>query len=322
MSRKYTLAAGVALVLAGVVAIVLINRNPGAPKANSQSSNRPAAAPADTQAQDDGAAERAISRNRARNPVKHPELAAKYGESRTNLSKRVSTNVIGLLEDAMEIGETAMSGIANGPFGSEGGLRMALGGLGNDLKLSADQQAKAVAIYAEYQKRERARSKAALERLKQDPSALMQLMLASDALSRGESTEEEYKQLQATSGQDLKGVLNPLDQQNFRGGKPLQDPAFVSEFKAVLDPTQSETLQTAVVAASTKTDPAQAEEGNISNLPTMELEKLDQTVESAKKFTTGIKSIMEGMGGLQDLGPMMEQQRQRNSGQQAPATDP
>ncbi len=152
----------------------------------------------------------------------------------------------------------------------------------------------------------------------------MQLMLASDAFSRGEITEDQYKELQTSSGEDLKGVLNPLDRENFRGGQPLKDEAFRSSFQALLDPTQSEKLQTSLdeQAAKAAEPGAPADPGNITNLPAMELEKLDETVVSAKKLTGGLKQMMEGMGGLQDLGPLMEQQRQRRNGGAEPATPP
>ena len=45
------------------------------------------------------------------------------------------------------------------------------------------------------------------------------------------------------------------------------------------------------------------EEGNIAGLPKMELEKLDTSIESARKITTGIKSMMDGIGGLRDIMP-------------------
>lgn len=45
------------------------------------------------------------------------------------------------------------------------------------------------------------------------------------------------------------------------------------------------------------------EEGNISTLPKMELEKMDTSIQSARKITVGIKSMMEGFGGLKDLAP-------------------
>lgn len=197
---------------------------------------------------------------------------------------------------------------------------MGLGRAGNELKLTDEQQEKASAIYAEFQKRELAKSKEAIERLKKDPTPLMQLMLASDALARGEINDEEYKRLQAESGEDLGGVLSPLDERNFRGGRPLTDEAFLTEFKTLLDPSQIETLQGSLDEQASNEDSTATEEGSITNLPSMELEKLDTTIESVKKLTTGVKSMMEGMGGLQDLGPLMEQQRQRRSGE-APKTE-
>lgn len=311
MKNKPTIAAGVSLLLAGAIAAYLINRSPTDPAATSGTAkpNASATAPTGPGAGDADTPASAASRSRSRDEVKNKELVAKYGESRTNLAAHVSTNVIGLLEDASQLGEMAMSSESGGPFGTRSGLRMALGSMGNTLNLSEEQQTKAAEVYAAFRKREMERSKASLARLKKDPSSLMQLMLASDASARGNLADDEYSQLQSSAAQEMQGVLNPLDERNFRGGKPLKDEAFLNEFKTVLDPTQAATLETSL--AEQPAEPAtKADEGNISNLPKMELEKLDQTVESAKKLTSGFKAVMEGMGGLKDLGPLMQQQRQ------------
>jgi hypothetical protein len=66
------------------------------------------------------------------------------------------------------------------------------------------------------------------------------------------------------------------------------------------------------------TSPAE-DEASIASMPAMELEKLDTTIESVKKLTTGFKAVMEGFGGLQDLGPLMEQQRRQRESEAAPA---
>jgi len=138
-------------------------------------------------------------------------------------------------------------------------------------------------------------------------------MLASDSFSRGEITEEEYKQAQLASGDDLKGVMNPLDRNNLRG-QPLKDEQFVKAFGAVLDPAQTETFQRELTEQESRE--ATGNGAGIANMPSMELEKLDNTITAAKKFTVGMKSMMEGMGGLQDLGPIMEQQRKAREAQQ------
>jgi hypothetical protein len=310
MTNKPTIAAGIGLLLAGLIAAIYINRTPAPEPTGSGAGNPPAAASRNRPAAGDATTPAtAATRSRPRDETDHQDLVAKFGESRTNLAKHVSTNVIGLLEDAAALGEMAISGATGGPFGSRAGLRMGLGRLGNDLKLSEEQQAKATAAYAAFQQREVERSKANLARLKDNPSSLMQLMLASDASSRGNLTDDEYTQLQTRAAQDLQGVLNPLDERNFRGGKPLNDATFLNEFKAVLDPTQAATLEASLAEQAAQPAP-NPNEGNISNLPKMELEKLDQAVTSAKKITTGLKSMMEGMGGMRDLGPLLEQPRQ------------
>lgn len=322
MTKKTAITAGVALLLAGAGAVAYINRNPEGEEATAKASGKSAGSSSGSLAPVDDAPAKAATRSRPRDPAENPEFVAKYGEARTNLSKHVAGNVISLLEDAVEMGEMASSGAIGNAFGGpRAGVRMGLGRIGNELELNEEQQTQAGELYAEFQKRELERSKETLGRLKKDPTALMQLMLASDAFSRGEITEDQYKELQTSSGEDLKGVLNPLDRENFRGGQPLKDEAFRSSFQALLDPTQGEKLQASLdeQAAKAAEPGAPVDPGNITNLPAMELEKLDETVVSAKKLTGGLKQMMEGMGGLQDLGPLMEQQRQRRNGETEPA---
>ncbi len=319
MTKKTAITAGAALLFlagGGMLAMNKASQKAEAQKADELAkAGKSTATPSASLAPVD--AEEKSARAKPRDPAQNPEFVAKYGESRTNLSKHVATQVISLLEDAVSMQEMAISGEMGNAFGGQrGGLRMGLGGLNDKLQLTEEQQEKASEIYKEYQKRELAKSKESIERLKKDPTAMMQMMLASDAHTRGEMTEDEYKQLQTANEENLKGTINPLDRNNFRGGQPLKDEAFRSELQAVLDPTQTETFQAAVTEQSAE----EAEDRSLSAMPSMELEKLDQTVTSAKKLTTGLKSMMEGMGGLQDLGPMMEQQRKAREAQRAGGT--
>lgn len=107
-------------------------------------------------------------------------------------------------------------------------------------------------------------------------------------------------------GAQLKGVINPLDRKNFGGGSPLRDPEFVSGLRGILDPGQVDKLDATMTQRETdaQADPSYIPgvgEGNIASLPKMGLEKLDMSIESARKVTTGIKSMMDGMGGLKEL---------------------
>lgn len=309
MTKKTTIAATAALLLAGAGAVVLINKDDPSKTASGDAAD---GRPARPQASETSSLSSNNSRARERDPVRYPDLAERYGESRTNLAKHVSTNVIGLLEDAVGMMEMASSGQLGGFGGGGMGLRAALGRNYNQLNLSEDQQTAAAALYADFQKREMERAKDSIGKLKEDPTALMRLMLASDSFKRGELSEEEYKAMQAESGSDLAGVMNPLDRNNFRGGQPMADEAFVSGFQALLSPEQSGTFQTSLdqraerVAAAAENSAA-ADPANITNLPAMELEQLDRAVNSGRAITGGLKQMMEGVGGLQDLAPLIEQ---------------
>ena len=320
MSQKSTLAAGAVLLLAGAAAFTLI-RKPAAEDGKG-GDNANAAKAAATRIEDNaggGSNASKAARDRARDEVKHPELAEKYGESRTNLSKMISGNVVSVLEDALQMGELANSGQLAGPFGGRNALRMVLGRTLGELNLTEEQQEKASALYKDYQTRQLAKSKDAIERLRKDPTPLMRLMLASDSRAREEIGDTEYRELQKSAGEELAGVVNPLDRNNFRGGKPLADEEFRRSLEGILDPTQVETLTKADEpqdpAAPAVESPA-GDPTNIANMPSMELENLDSTIVSVKKLTTGFKSVMEGFGGLQDLGPLLQQQQ--GQGGQAP----
>lgn len=320
MSKQTTLAACLALILALVAAVFIARGRSGESASDKLTAAAKGGSDQASAAEGIASTRKAPAKaERARGELRHSELVEKYGESRTNLSKHITGNIIDLLQDTVEMGEMATSGQLAGAFGGQdAGLRMGLGRVGNELNLTEEQRGKAKALYAEFQKRQIDQSKETIERLRKDPTAMMELMLASDAFARGQIDEAEFKKLQQDSGKDLNGVLNPLDQRNFRGGRPLNDEAFLSGFKAILNPEQVDRLEISVGGQDASDSAAQANEGAITNLPSMELEKLDTTIESVKKVTTGIKGMMEGFGGLQDLGPMLEQQRRQREGQAAP----
>lgn len=311
MTKKATITAGAALLLAGVGAIAIINNNQDTPEPAATAENvRPASTRAERTSGPGGPAADSIARARPRDPAENPDLVGTYGEARTNLSKFVAGNVLDLMETVIEMGEMATTGSLAGAFGGQrGGLQMGLGrDLTQNLDLTDDQQTKAQELFKEFQKRELDRAKTTVETLRKDPEAMMRLMLAGDAYARGEITEEAYKAIQASNQADLEGIMNPLDERNFRGGRPLSDEAFRSGMLEMLEPDQAQTFQSSIASNP------QQNAGSISELPAMELEKLDQTITSVKTVTAGVRQMMEGMGGLQDLGPLLEQQRRQQEG--------
>jgi Spy/CpxP family protein refolding chaperone len=229
-------------------------------------------------------------------------LVAEYGESRTNLSKQVAGNLVGLLEDAVAMGEMATKGGKGNPFG---GGRRGLGGMGpviGQLNLDEQQIEKATKLQEDFQKRQIAQTKASVERLKTNPAPLMKLMLAGDATASGKMTPEAYKDVQTSTASELQNIVNPMDRRNFGQGKPMEDPEFTAELRQILTPEQQATLQANLDAKPAPADDVNS--GNITTIPPMELEKLDKAVTSGKTITSGLKQMMEGMGNLQDLGAL------------------
>ncbi len=315
MTKKTAITAGVILVLAGAGTAVLLNQNKDEGTATTQkgtevsskgSSHPSGLSPVEPSAK--------TERSKPRDPAENPDLVKKYGESRTNLSKQVATNLISVLEDAVAMGEMAMNGDGNQMFGGRrGGLRMAMGGeLNEKLAMNDEQQEKAAEIFKEFQKRELAKTKESIESMKKDPTSIMKLMLASDAQSNGKMTPEEFKQVQDSLSDDLKSTINPLDRKNFQGGQPMKDATFRNDMTAMLDPDQAETFK----AAAAEQDAKKQEDRSINSLPAMDLEKMDTTVASAKKMTTGFKNVMEGMGGM---GPLIEMERKKQEAADAAA---
>lgn len=299
MNQRTLIAIGVALLVAATGAVFFINRDTGDDPGKSVDS-------ADRTGNKAGGLAPAAdaprpARSKARQAGDHSHLVEKYGEARTNLSRHVAGNVVSLIEDGVAMGEMASGGPLGAAMGGgRGMLGMSLGGLQRDLNLSDEQREKAAAILEDYQKRELARSKETIEQLKKDPTSLMELMLAGDAHSRGQLSEDEFNQVKSSAGSNLQGVFNPMDQNSLRG-QPLQDEQFRSQFEAILEPSQIETFQGATAAG--------AAPSGIVGMGAMDLEQLDQTVSSVKQITGGMKQMLQGMGNLQDFGPMFNQQR-------------
>jgi hypothetical protein len=244
------------------------------------------------------------SLDRSKREIADAELVARYGEARTAVSRKVAGTMVSLLDDAVAMGELMTQGGGQAFGGRRGMMRGVLGRAG--VELDEDQQEQAMALYEDYQKREQEKTKSAVENLRKDSTALMELFLAGDAKERGEMDESEYALVQADIAGRMPDVINPLDRNNFRGGQPMKDEALVSDFKEILNEDQGATFDDFLSEEEAKAAENTAPDGNISNIPTMELDAMDGAVTSAKKMTSGFRSVLEGMGGLQDLRPKVE----------------
>lgn len=229
------------------------------------------------------------------------KLTEKYGDGRTKLSKKISQDMAGLMKDAMQLADMG-AGLAGASSAKDLAVKQASDSLASRLGLSEEQKTKASAIV---EQRVGERMDAVNElaaALEADPSGMMETILAGDALKRGEITQEEYD----TISNETLAVMRNVSGFAFsgRGGNDLSDPLLAEQLQGILTPEQQQQLAGIVQKASeaqTK-NPQQLPFQN-GNLPAMELEKLDQTMASAQKLTTGLKAMMEGLQGMKDLAP-------------------
>lgn len=229
------------------------------------------------------------------------KLTEKYGDGRTKLSKKISQDMAGLMKDAMQLADMG-AGLAGASSAKDLAVRQASDALASRLELSDEQKTKASAIV---EQRVGERMDAVNElaaALEADPSGMMETILAGDALKRGEITQEEYDSI---SNETL-SVMRNVSGFAFsgRGGNDLSDPLLAEQLQGILNPDQQQKLAGIVQKASEAQakNPQQLPFQN-GNLPAMELEKLDQTMASAQKLTTGLKAMMEGLQGMKDLAP-------------------
>jgi len=183
----------------------------------------------------------------------------------------------------------------------------------DQLDLTADQQAAAAELYANFMKRDDARIiesigklKGSIEQLKDDTTTLMRVMLANDAYKRGKVTEEDRKLIQAEAENDLKDIMKA--DYKFGSVKALDDEAFVNDFSGLLSPEQAATFQSSFEQRN-----APATDGGDDEVSTTldfavdaiidlneGLDENDRKITNAKKFIGSMTTIFEAQADLQE----------------------
>ncbi|QTN32484.1 hypothetical protein HZ994_09135 [Akkermansiaceae bacterium] len=234
------------------------------------------------------------------------KLSEKYGDSRTKLSKKVTEDISKMMGDAMDLVDMG-SKLAGGESAAGMASQQAVGALSRELDLTDEQKEKAREIVT---KRVSERLDAVRElssAMNDDPSAMMEAILAGDAFSRGEITEDEYQGITADTTAMLGNIAGfGMGGMGGRGGvSQFSDPLLTAELMPILDPAQQQKI--AELSAKAQASSGQGNTGGMpfqnGTLPVMDLERLDASVQSTKKLTSGLRAMMEGFGELQNAQP-------------------
>lgn len=307
MNRRILYIVAILLVLgAGAIALIQSQKGSGEENAQAGAAESPDSTVSGTSVADPASAEKKAAAPSAR-PNRYPELTDRYGPARTGFSRQVAGSVVSLLEEALSMGEMMQEAGRQGNWGGGGRWMSRAVSQRTGVELNDEQQEAMLELYRDYRQREMDQAKVAVNALKKDPVPLMELLLAGDALKREEMSESEYEAVVTAAAADLEGVYNPLDRDNFRGGNPMADETFRTGFEGLLDDEQLASYEAHQAESDGDGDGTAEESGsNITELPTMKLEEVDQAVGSARQIASGLRQMMEGMGGLQQLQPQLE----------------
>lgn len=301
MKSKLTLITGcVFLLLCAVLAYIVLK---GDAPATDEVAGDAAEAPQRTSnfANTDGAANPGstrASRPRSRDAGASADLIERFGEARTGLSRKVTTDLAGVIEDTLGLAEMAAS-MNNSQDVTALTTNQTLDALARRLELTDAQREVASPIIArEVEKRFEAVRQLTTD-MRSRPEPFMELFLNGDAFARGTMTEDEYNAATAETRGMLEGVT-----ENIIGRRPQapmslgSDEAFLGELSAVLTPEQQ--AQLGEMAGEQASAPRRGREMPFSEgVPVVELERLDQTVTSARVLTSGMQQVFQGLNGLQ-----------------------
>lgn len=229
---------------------------------------------------------------RARAQARYNQLVAKYGKERTQWSRKITDTLIASIETSLETQAESELRDASTP---ERDLAKGLGDLPLQLNLTNEQTMEVHAAYREHKTRSFEQRSDEISNLKDDPYALMSLMLAGDAYARSADLEE-FRNEESAAMTELTEISNRYP----AGSGPLNDPAFQQNMTTILGTDQNTVLQNAISKAAENTAET-ASQRNYTSLfgrPAMELSELEQTVGAVLQFSIGTSKVSSSFRNL------------------------
>lgn len=217
-------------------------------------------------------------------------LEEKYGKQRTLLSQSVTDQAIQITAYTQTLlGERllpAMEQHKSMPRPAK---------LDPSLELSDDQRRKLGTLSAGLMRRQLASSRETLERIRNNPLPVMEILLMGDACARGEMAVEEYESRRNALAGDLVVLENPVELgdkkiMQFGSQSPFDDETYMNGLRELLSPSQLETFVRATTSQlSERANAAVAQQKflNFSTMPPVELTRL-------AKQADGSLAVLEG----------------------------
>jgi len=226
-----------------------------------------------------------------------PDLAKKYGESRTNLSRHVVDGFLQVLDEMIVLGEATRQGEGAGDALPG---KTAVDRQTEALHLTDSQKEATRKLLVDHEQRRMEQARAIAAALRKEPRKLVEMVLAGDARTRNQISQADYEAVADDAEQDVEkaaGVSNlDLNLELNGTGDPLQDnPGLRSAFTALLDPAQAEAFRALAERDRAAEDETETDPPADRMLPAMELEKLDQALVSTRMMMTGVKQVLDGI---------------------------
>jgi len=295
MKKKATLAAAALLLTGAITAVYLKEREkPAAAHRVNITTRDPAGRQAAGEAEDSRSAA-----GRKRQPVENPDLVAKYGENRTSLSRKITRDLIGILERGLKDDENHLATFKNDHDHDSWRSRIRrvmFYDMQSEIDFSDAQLKEIQTIFLDHFTNSQARDKESLECLRKDPSLMMEYLLVSDATARSVGDPAEFAAMQKRIDDSLAGMDRLLWDMGivtvFPG--PLADPGFVSAFRGILEPNQLQAFDTYLeMKRGTFQRPPKAVELDQMNLAVNSIQK---TLNAGDKMNEMIHGLMKDHG--------------------------
>ncbi len=231
-------------------------------------------------------------------------LEEKYGKERTKLSQAVTDQAIQVsLNTQILLAERLIPAIERNKTMPNTAK------FDPTLKMSDEQRWKLGVLTASLGKRLTASKKATLERIRENPLPVMEVLLLGDACARGEIPVEEYESRRDALGADLATLENPVELEDehllsFGTENPFEDEIFLNGLRELLSPSQLATFVSQTerkLAERTSEAVARRKFLTLASMPPIELACLAKQVGGSLSVLEGvsdnIQAIVQGFAG-------------------------